>query len=51
MKIKSVTSWSPQQVISALIVGGSRGLGAAFARAICIGGGHATVSYHRGALE
>lgn len=37
--------------VRALIIGGSRGLGAAFARAICMGGGYATVSYHRGAAE
>lgn len=37
--------------VRALIVGGSRGLGAAFARSICMGGGHATVTYHRGVRE
>ncbi len=37
--------------VRALIIGGSRGLGAGFARAICQGGGHATVSYHRGAAR
>ncbi|HPH65105.1 MAG TPA: SDR family NAD(P)-dependent oxidoreductase [Kofleriaceae bacterium] len=37
--------------VRALIVGGSRGLGAAFARSICAGGGHATVTYHRGVGE
>jgi acyl dehydratase/NADP-dependent 3-hydroxy acid dehydrogenase YdfG len=35
----------------ALVVGGSRGLGEAFAKAIAVGGGEVCLTYHRGSRE